>query len=92
MGYDDFDLARLVGIDTHTPVAVYCSVGYRSERIAERLLQEGYTHVVNVYGGIFQWVNTRQPVVTINGAETERIHAYSKSWGVWLTRGEPIYE
>ena len=92
VGYDDFDLARLVGIDTHAPVAVYCSVGYRSERIAERLLQQGYTHVVNVYGGIFQWVNTRHPVVTIDGVETERIHAYSKSWGVWLTRGKPIYE
>lgn len=92
VGYDDFDLARLAGIATHAPVAVYCSVGYRSERIAERLLQQGYTHVVNVYGGIFQWVNTGHPVVTQNGAETERIHAYSKLWGVWLTRGEPIYE
>jgi rhodanese-related sulfurtransferase len=92
VGYDDFDLARLVGSDTHTPVAVYYSVGYRSERISERLLQQGYTHVVNVYGGIFQWVNTRHPVVTMAGVETELTHAYSKSWGIWLTRGEPIYE
>ena len=92
VGYDDFDLARLAGIATHALVAVYCSVGYRSERIVERLLQQGYITVVNVYGGIFQWVNTKHPVVTQNGAETERIHAYSKSWGVWLKRGEPIYE
>lgn len=91
VGYDDFDLARLAGIATHAQVAVYCSVGYRSERIAKRLLQQGYTNVVNVYGGIFQWVNTRHPVVTQNGAETERVHAYSKSWGVWLKRGKPIY-
>lgn len=92
MGYDDFNMDRLAGIETQAPVAVYCSVGYRSERIAERLLQQEYTNVVNVYGGIFQWVNTRHPVVTENGAETEQIHAYSKSWGVWLKRGAPIYE
>jgi rhodanese-related sulfurtransferase len=92
VGYDDFDIARLDGIAKQAPVAVYCSVGYRSERIAERLLQQGYTNVVNVYGGIFQWVNTRHPVVTENGAETEQIHAYSKSWGIWLKRGEHIYK
>lgn len=92
VGYDDFDLARLAGIERQTPVAVYCSVGYRSEHVAERLLRQGYTHVVNVYGGIFQWVNTRHPVVTGDETETEQIHAYSKFWGIWLTRGEPIYE
>ncbi len=37
VGYDDFDLARLAGIEHQTPLAVYCSVGYRSERIAEQL-------------------------------------------------------
>ena len=78
VGYDDFNMDRLAGIAKQIPVAVYCSAGYRSERIAEQLLQQGYTHVVNVYGGIFQWVNTRHPVVTEDGAETDAIHAYSK--------------
>jgi rhodanese-related sulfurtransferase len=54
VGYDDFDLARLAGIASHVLVAVYCSVGYRSARIAERLLRQEYTHVANIYGGIFQ--------------------------------------
>ncbi|MGQ0556713.1 MAG: rhodanese-like domain-containing protein [Nitrospiraceae bacterium] len=40
VGYDDFDLARLAEIERQTPVAVYCSVGYRSERITERLLRK----------------------------------------------------
>jgi rhodanese-related sulfurtransferase len=92
VGYDDFNLDRLAGIDKQAPVAIYCSVGYRSERIAEKLRRQGYINVVNVYGGIFEWVNTGHPVVTEDGAETAQIHAYSKSWGVWLKRGAHIYE
>ena len=92
VGYEDFTVDRLAGIDKQTPVAVYCSVGYRSERIAKRLRQQEYTNVVNVYGGIFEWVNTKRPIVTAGGAETEKIHAYSKFWGIWLKRGARIYD
>lgn len=92
VGYEDFLLDRLAGIDIHKPVAVYCSVGYRSEQIAEQLRRQGYTNVVNVYGGIFAWVNTGHPVVTSDGTETDAIHAYSRFWGIWLTRGERTYD
>jgi rhodanese-related sulfurtransferase len=92
VGYEDFDVGRLAGIDKQAPVAVYCSVGYRSEHIAEKLRQQGYTQVVNIYGGIFEWVNTGHPVVTGNDTETDAVHAYSKSWGIWLKRGKHIYE
>jgi rhodanese-related sulfurtransferase len=54
VGHDDFDLARLTRIASHALVAVYCSMGYRSAHIAERLLRQEYTHVANIYGGIFQ--------------------------------------
>ena len=92
VGYNDFEAARLAGIERRDPVAVYCSVGYRSERIAEKLHQQGYTNVVNVYGGLFEWVNTGHPVVTGLGTETDKVHAYSAFWGVWLKRGERLYE
>lgn len=92
VGYEDFSLDRLSTIDTHAPIAVYCSVGYRSERIAEYLHQRGYSNVVNVYGGIFEWVNTGHPVVAGNGVETTVVHAYSRFWGVWLKRGTHLYE
>ncbi len=92
VGYGDFTPNRLVGIDQQTPLAVYCSVGYRSERIAENLLRLGYTNVSNVYGGIFEWVNTGHAVVTVDGTETDQIHAYSKLWGIWLTRGGRVYK
>ncbi len=92
VGYEEFSLDRLAGINKQTPVAIYCSVGYRSERIAEQLHQLGYPHIVNVYGGIFEWVNTEHPVVISDGTETNTIHAYSKFWGIWLNRGQRTYD
>lgn len=91
VGYEEFSVDQLARIDPQSLVAIYCSVGYRSERIAEQLQQLGYPHAVNVYGGIFEWVNTGHPVVASDGAETEAIHGYSKLWGIWLTRGNTIY-
>ncbi len=92
VGYEDFAVARLAGIEKDNPVAVYCSVGYRSERIAEQLRQQGYTSVVNVYGGIFEWMNTGHLVVTGHSTETDKVHAYSAFWGVWLKRRERVYQ
>lgn len=92
VGYEEFSLERVVGIDRQAAVAVYCSVGYRSERIAERMQKQGYANVVNIYGGIFEWVNANHPVVTVEGSRTDNIHAYSRFWGVWLNRGTRIYD
>jgi rhodanese-related sulfurtransferase len=91
VGHDDFDLAQLAGIATHAPVVVYSSVGYRSARIAVRLLRQEYTHVANIYGGIFQLASTGHPVVTGDETEPEQIHAYSKFRGTWLKRETPIH-
>lgn len=92
VGYDTFSVDQVTGLDKQDAVAVYCSVGYRSERVVEQLRQQGFSNVVNVYGGIFEWVNTGHPVVSGNGAKTEEIHAYSKFWGVWLKRGVRVYQ
>lgn len=90
VGYDDFDLARVADLPKDTAIIVYCSVGYRSERITEKLMKAGYTNVQNLYGGIFEWVNRELPVVDAAGP-TDRIHAYDKSWGRWVKRGIKVY-
>jgi hypothetical protein len=84
VGYKDFELSRLERIDKNSPIVVYCSVGYRSEKVAEKLLAAGYPHAANLYGGIFEWVNRKQPLVNLEGHPTEYVHAYSKMWGTWL--------
>ncbi len=92
VGYDDFDLKRVKNIPKSANVVLYCSVGYRSERVGEKLLAAGYQHVHNLYGSLFEWVNEGNPVVDAQGKPTQRVHAYSRLWGVWLQRGEKVYE
>lgn len=90
VGYDDFDTSRVSGIPKDKKIVVYCSVGYRSEKITEKLNAAGYKSVYNMYGGIFEWVNRGYPVYR-NGKQTKKVHAYNKKWGVWLKEGEKVY-
>jgi len=92
VGYDDFDISRTGNIPKEAKVVVYCSVGYRSEKITQRLNAAGYSDVSNLYGGIFEWVNQGNTVVDMQGSPTEKVHPYSKSWGIWLNKGIKSYE
>lgn len=89
--YDQVKDRELKALPQDKTIVVYCSVGYRSERIGEKLQKLGYKNVYNLYGGIFQWMNEQRPVVNQAGP-TNRVHAYSKKWGVWLTQGEKVYD
>ncbi len=84
VGYDDFSMDRLKDIDKDTEVVVYCSVGYRSERIGEQLEAAGYSNVRNLYGGIFEWSNAGFPLQSPSGDEVKRLHAYGAVWGIWV--------
>lgn len=92
VGYDDFGMNRVEGISKNANIVVYCSVGYRSERVGEKLLEAGYQRVHNLNGSLFEWVNEGNPVVDNHEKPTKRVHAYSKLWGIWLNRGEKVYE
>ena len=73
-------------------VVVYCSLGIRSESIALKLKQAGYTNVKNLYGGIFEWKNHNLPVYNSKNKETDSVHVYSKTWKKWLKKGIKVYE
>jgi rhodanese-related sulfurtransferase len=90
VGYDDFNIRTLDSIKKDQELVVYCSVGYRSEKIGERLLDAGFQYVTNLYGGIFLWVNEDYEVVDNNGPTTY-VHAYNRAWGQWLEKGEKVY-
>lgn len=91
VGYDDFKMSRVNGIPKDSPIVIYCSVGVRSEKIGEKLVAAGYTNVHNLYGSIFEWVNEGYTVYDTAGKPTEKVHAYSKTWGIWLKKGEKVY-
>jgi len=84
VGYKDFELARMEKVDKDKPVVVYCSVGYRSEKVAEKLIAAGYLNVYNLYGGIFEWANRKNVLYNHKGEETPLVHAYNRMWGNWL--------
>lgn len=92
IGYETFDQGKLANIPKDRPIVIYCSIGVRSEQIGEKLLALGYTNVKNLYGSIFEWVNQGNPVYDTNGKQTKKVHAYSKTWGIWLDKGEKVYD
>lgn len=87
IGYNEFNIDEIEHLSKDEEIVVYCSVGYRSEKIGERLQQTGYTNVKNLYGGIFAWVNQHQPVINENGL-THKIHPYGLFWQMWITNND----
>jgi len=87
VGFDAFEIDKISHLPKDTPVVVYCSVGYRSEKIGEKLTDAGFEEVSNLYGGIFEWVNQNQTVVDDDGP-TQRIHPYSILWSTWITNNQ----
>jgi len=95
VGYDFFNLENtLVKLpkNKNTKIVVYCSLGIRSEDIAEKLQKEGFTNIFNLYGGIFEWKNQGNITVNLQNNPTEKVHAFNKEWGKWLHKGEKVYE
>ncbi len=93
VGYNDFSITPVTNSiqDKSTPIVVYCSLGIRSEKIAEKLVDAGYTNVKNLYGGIFVWKNKGYMVFDASEKETEKVHAFSKHWSKYLSNGEKVY-
>lgn len=72
-------------VTSTTPIVVYCSIGYRSSRFAEKLQAMGYQQVFNLEGSIFQWANQGRTLYQGDRIVTQ-VHPYNPFWGVLLTR------
>ena len=88
LGYSDFNVVRIKNIPKEKNIVIYCSIGYRSEKIGEKLLRLGYKNVYNLYGSIFEWANEKYPLLSSNGKTTYTVHSYNKSWSKWVTNEE----
>jgi rhodanese-related sulfurtransferase len=62
------------------PVVVYCSAGYRSSRLAERLIAAGVPEVSNLEGSIFAWANEGRPLESDAG-RVRAVHPYNAFFG-----------
>ncbi|MGQ0529634.1 MAG: rhodanese-like domain-containing protein [Panacagrimonas sp.] len=83
----DADVVRVTDVIGALPpgavVVMYCSVGVRSSRLAERvqltLAERGANVVANLRGGIFRWHGERRSLVDERGA-TDAIHGDDANW------------
>lgn len=93
VGYENFNLSKMDKIDKSFKIVAYCSIGYRSEKIVEKLIQAGYNNVQNFVGSSFEWANQSLPLVNSKNDTVKMIHAYDKMWGRWMTNPdiEKIY-
>ncbi|MBL7857974.1 MAG: rhodanese-like domain-containing protein [Cyclobacteriaceae bacterium] len=91
LDYDHFTPSKVEKIDRSTTIIVYCTVGYRSERIGEKLRELGFTNVYNLYGGITQWKNDNKMVVNMRNHATDSVHTYNQDWSRWLVHGIKVY-
>jgi rhodanese-related sulfurtransferase len=94
VGYDKFNLKKTLSKlpeNKDTKIVVYCSLGIRSEVVADKLINAGYTNVYNLYGGIFEWKNNNFQVIDTLGNPTQKVHTFNKEWSKWLKKGKKIY-
>ena len=91
LNYNSYSTEELKQLPKNEKIIVYCSVGYRSERVGEKLQKLGYQNVYNIYGGIFEWKNEGMPVVNRQNHTTDSVHTYNKNWSKWLTKGIKVY-
>ncbi|WP_144604878.1 rhodanese-like domain-containing protein [Algoriphagus algorifonticola] len=90
VGYDQFPTFSLDRLDKSIPVLVYCTVGARSQNIGKKLIENGY-EVYNLYGGIIHWANEEYPLYKGEN-RTDKVHTYTRAWGIWLNKGVKVYE
>lgn len=87
-------------INAHTPAQIahaihnrrgagailYCSVGFRSSRLAHALAEQGLAGIANLEGSIFQWANEGRALFK-NGGPATHVHPYAKRWAGLLKPG-----
>lgn len=88
IGFNHWSKESVKNISIDKKLVVYCSVGYRSEKIGKKLKNLGYANVYNLYGSIFEWANQGLPLESNEGLKTNRIHTYNKNWSKWVSNKE----
>lgn len=84
LGFKQPDWSVLNGVPKDATVVVYCSVGYRSEKMAEKLKKLGFTNVFNLYGSIFEWANRGLPLEDNSGQPVNVLHTFNEKWSRWV--------
>ncbi len=71
--------------DKAIAIVTYCSVGYRSAKLARQLKKQGYVHVQNLQGSIFAWANEGRTLIS-DGRIVNEVHPYNAHWKKYLAK------
>lgn len=74
------DLRRAASSFAGRRVVVYCTLGYRSARVARALAAEGW-QVANLAGGVLAWTHAGASLVQ-RGVTVDALHVYGSSYNV----------
>ena len=85
-GFREFDGGRWAELPRDTLIVTYCSVGYRSDLIGQRLREMGFERVYNLYGSLFEWANRGYPLQNERGDTVKEVHTYNEEWSRWIVR------
>jgi rhodanese-related sulfurtransferase len=91
LDYDSFKPDDIKNVNKNSMIIVYCSVGYRSELMGEQLIKLGFKNVSNLYGGIFDWINNDNLIVSSARLSTDSVHTYNNEWSKCVKKGVRIY-
>ena len=69
-------------------IVTYCSVGWRSSKLARALNKKGFENAANLRGAIFRWANDNRPLEDSEGKPTEKVHPYHSFWAGLLEPGK----
>jgi len=68
---------------------VYCTISYRSGKLADKLHKEGLS-ITNLKGGLLGWVHAGGPLVR-EGQEVRKLHVYGRKWDLAPDSIETVY-
>ena len=89
VGYKGFKLESVKDLEKDAEIVVYCSIGYRSEKVGEKLKAAGFTNVRNLFAGIFAWANEGRYMENKDGVKTQAVHGYDEEWSKYLSSQVP---
>ena len=79
-------------VESDTNVVCYCSVGYRSSILADKINATGAGNALNLEGSMFKWTNEGREIVDSDGNTTHFVHPYNWLFGLATSPSKWLYE
>jgi len=80
------------GVESDTNIVCYCSVGYRSSILANKINALGACNASNLEGSMFKWANEGRSIIDFDGNTTHFVHPYNWFFGLATSPSKWLYK